>query len=325
MKKLLLGSAAAALMIAPAAAVDLTVGGYHNTLFYVSQDYDNLPNASTMNIDQDAEIIFSGKGMLDNGMEVGLNVQLESHAVTDQIDEHYIYVKGGFGKVTIGSENSSARMLEAGHNGYLGYSQIEDNFLVGLGVGYTQSVHTSLTGDAPKLSYMSPKFSGLQVGYSLTPSAGGANNGGTAFGIEDENEGTSYGVRYSGNVGPAMVSVSIGAEEVDNATSDEDSSTSLKVGMNGVTLTYHALNRTVANAETDYVNTAISYKVSDKLMVGLDMQTDETAAGATVWEHTRIGGSYALGDGAKLTFSNTTGEDGTDEGSYTAVGLLLKF
>ncbi len=330
MNKLLLGSAAAALMIAPAAAgpIALTVGGYHNTLYYASFDMDALPDAAGMNIDQDAEIIFKGKGKLDNGLTVGLQVQLESAQASDQVDEHYIYVKGGFGKVTVGSENSAARMLEAGHDKYLGYSQIEDNLLGGLKqkvdgedvkVGYTQTVHTKLTGDAPKLTYVSPSFNGLQVGYSLTPSTD--NTGGDDFGVEDDTEGTSYGVRYKGKVGPAKVAVSVGGEEVDT---DEDTSTRLQVSMNGVKFSYNALNRDTGT-EMDYVNTALSYKVNKALTVGLDMQTDENDDGDTTYEHTRIGGSYKLGSGAKLTFSNMTAEKGDDETTYTAVGLLLKF
>jgi len=330
MNKLLLGSAAAALMIAPAAAgpIALTVGGYHNTMYYASFDMDALPDAAGMNIDQDAEIIFKGKGKLNNGMEVGLQVQLESAQNSDQVDEHYVYVKGGFGKVTIGSENSAARMLEAGHDKYLGYSQIEDNLLAGLKgkdanddekkVGYTQAVHTKLTGDAPKLTYVSPSFSGLQIGYSLTPSTD--NTKGDDFGVENDTEGTSYGIRYKGKVGPAKVAVSVGGEEVDQ---DEDSSTRLQVSMNGIKFSYNALNRDTGS-EVDYTNTAISYKVSKALTVGFDMQSDEDDTD-TIYEHTRIGGSYKLGSGAKLTFSNMTAEKGDDETTYTGVGLLLKF
>lgn len=335
MKNVLLGSAAAAaLMIAPAVAgpVAITVGGYHNTMFYGSQDFDSNSDASSMNIDQDAEIIVKGKAKLDSGIEVGLQVQFESAQNSDQVDEHYIYVKGDFGKVTIGSENSAARMLEAGHDKYLGYSQIEDNFLAGLGVGYTQAVHTKLTGDAPKLTYVSPKFGGLQVGYSMTPSI--ENTKGDDFGVEDDLPGTSYGVRYKGKVGPAKVAVSVGSESVDNAAGDskEDSSTRLQVSMNGVKFSYNDLERDTgygAATSDTHNNIALSYKVSKKLVVGLDMQTDEDDAGDTTYEHSRIGGTYKLGSGVKLTFSTNTAEETdsgtTEESSYTAVGLLMKF
>ena len=351
MKNVLLGSAAAAaLMIAPAVAgpVAVTVGGYHNTLFYGSQDFDSNSDASSMNIDQDAEIIVKGKAKLDSGIEVGLQVQFESasqntgaklaednngdYSLTykedDQVDEHYIYVKGNFGKFVIGSENSAARMLEAGHDKYLGYSQIEDNLLAGLKVGYTQAVHTKLTGDSPKVTYVSPKFSGLQVGYSMTPST--SNSGGDDFGVEDDLPGTSYGVRYKGKVGPAKVAVSVGSESVDNAAgaSKEDSSTRLQVSMNGFKFSYNELERDTgygAATSDTYNNTALSYKVSKKLVVGLDMQTDEDDAGDTTYEHTRIGGSYKLGSGVKVTFSNLEAEKGDEDSSYTAVGLLLKF
>lgn len=347
MKNVLLGSAAAALMIAPAVAgpVAITVGGYHNTLFYGSQDFDSNNDASSMNIDQDAEIIFKGKAKLDSGIEVGLQVQFEAASQNtsenddgvitkddDQVDEHYIYVKGDFGKFVIGSENSAARMLEAGHDKYLGYSQIGDSFLAGLKVGYTKAEHSKLTGDSPKMTYVSPKFGGLQVGYSMTPST--SNSGGDDFGIENDLPGTSYGVRYKGKVGPVKIAVSVGSESVDNAAgkSREDSSTRLQVTMNRVKFSYNDLERDtgygVSTSDT-FNNMALSYKLSKKLVLGVDVQTDEDNAGDTIYEHSRIGGTYKLGSGVKLTFSTNTAEETegatTEESSYTAIGLLMKF
>ena len=56
MNKLLLGTAAAALMIAPAAAgpMAVKVGGYFNTAL-ILQDLDAAQSATNMNQEQDAE------------------------------------------------------------------------------------------------------------------------------------------------------------------------------------------------------------------------------------------------------------------------------
>lgn len=345
MNKLLLGSAAAALMIAPAVAgpIALTVGGYHNTVYQsLDIDEDLTANAEGSNIDQDAEIHFKFKGKLDNGMTVGGQVQLESegNGSSDQVDEHYIYVKGNFGKVTMGSENSAARMLEAGHDKYLGYSQIEDNFLGGLKIGYTQAVHTKITGDAPKLTYVSPKFSGLQVGYSMTPST--KNTKGDGFGYDAEGDGygeaTSYGIRYKGKVGPAKIAVSVGGESVDDTDgTQEDSSIGLNVSYMGFKFSYRDLTREQdaafdgadGEAEDTFNNIALSYKVNKKLVLGADIQSDEDKDGDALYEHTRFGGTYKLGSGAKLTFSSLDSDKGegasATSNSVTTVGLLLKF
>ena len=343
MNKLLLGSAAAALMIAPAVAgpIALTVSGYHNTA-YMSIDKEAAAGAAdfeSSNIDQDAEIHFKFKGKMDNGMTVGGQVQLESEGndASDQIDEHYIYVKGNFGKVTIGSENSAARMLEAGHDKYLGFSQAEDNLVAGVKIGYTQAVHTSITGDAPKLTYVSPKFSGLQVGYSMTPST--KDTKGDAFGLSAEGDGygeaTSYGLRYKGKVGPAKIAVSAGGESVDDTGgTKEDSSIGLNVSYMGFKFSYKDLTReqdaafdgAAGETEDTFNNIALSYKLNKKLVLGVDMQSDEDKDGNTTYEHTRFGGSYVLGKGAKLSFSSLDAdEDDTKSHSITQVALLLKF
>ena len=101
MNKLLIGTAAAALFTVPAVAspMAVTVGGYYNALVY-SQDVDNT-DTRDVGIHNDAEIYFKGKGTTDGGIEIGFIVQLEAEGSgeTDHIDENYVYVKGGFGKV----------------------------------------------------------------------------------------------------------------------------------------------------------------------------------------------------------------------------------
>ena len=79
MKKLLFGTAIAALFTAPAAAgpIAVTVGGYYNSMVY-SVDSDNVgSNFEDISLQEDAEIIFKGKGKSDTGLEFGFQVQLE--------------------------------------------------------------------------------------------------------------------------------------------------------------------------------------------------------------------------------------------------------
>ena len=90
MNKLLIGTAAAALMVSPAVAgpMAVTVGGYYNSVVY-SQDVDHLETRD-LGIHNDAEIIFKGKGRTKNGLEVGFQVQLEAEGSgeEDHIDEN---------------------------------------------------------------------------------------------------------------------------------------------------------------------------------------------------------------------------------------------
>ena len=83
------------LTAAPAMAAEkikISVGGYMEQWFgYVSSDDDTSGNDfSGVDIKSDAEIHFKGSTTLDNGIEFGVNVQLEGNGnAGDQIDESY--------------------------------------------------------------------------------------------------------------------------------------------------------------------------------------------------------------------------------------------
>ncbi|MEP6146643.1 MAG: porin, partial [Nisaea sp.] len=116
MKKILLGTTAivaAGMIAAPSAdaaeKLKISVGGYMEQWFgyttaedQSSSDYQGFANVS------DTEIHFKGMTTLDNGISVGVNVQLEGNSNPgDQIDESYLIVKGNFGEINLGSENSA--------------------------------------------------------------------------------------------------------------------------------------------------------------------------------------------------------------------------
>ena len=116
MKKILLGSTAivAAGMIASVPSADaaskmkLGVGGYMQQWFgFTSGDDGVAQDYSVFDIKSDPEIFFKGSTKLDNGITVGVNVQLEATQNGDQIDEQYMFVKGSFGQIIIGDENSA--------------------------------------------------------------------------------------------------------------------------------------------------------------------------------------------------------------------------
>ena len=95
MKKVLLGSTAlvAAGMIASAPAsakMKLSVGGYmEQWVGYVSQDDVGTADYSGVDVKSDSEVHFKGMTKLDNGMSVGVNMQLEGNGGGDTIDESY--------------------------------------------------------------------------------------------------------------------------------------------------------------------------------------------------------------------------------------------
>jgi len=124
MKKILMGTSALAVAgafagQAEAATWDLDWGGYFEaSIGYASVDGPTGTDFDGVDVLQDAEIQFTPSITLDNGLTFGVDVQLEANAGTngtgDTIDESFIFIKGSFGQVLIGSENSAGYKMSYG-------------------------------------------------------------------------------------------------------------------------------------------------------------------------------------------------------------------
>jgi hypothetical protein len=126
----------------------------------------------------EGEIFFQGEVRTELGLIVGVNVQLEAYTSADQVDEHYIYVQGGFGRLVAGAENSAPYILHFGAPSPTGtFFGVEETvrFFFPLrpppaNKAASVSTFSQLTGDANKITYFTPRFApGFQFGLSYTP------------------------------------------------------------------------------------------------------------------------------------------------------------
>ena len=200
MKKVLLGTSAIALASAFATAAhsaewNVKVGGYHNQfLGFASSDIQNNNTADVDGVDvkQNAEIFFLPSITLDNGLKFGANVQLESGGATqtaDTIDESFLYVKGSFGEINLGSENSAGYKMTYGapnvaiisYNSpstpvfipFSGNGSASGLFRGTMASTYIENVRNN---DADRITYYTPRFAGFQVGASYARDANQDNN-----------------------------------------------------------------------------------------------------------------------------------------------------
>ena len=185
-------------------------------------------------MNQNAEIHFKGRSRFDNGMEIGFQVQLEAETHdNDQIDEHYVYVKGDWGKVIVGAENGVAHLGEvtgpsfvAGLKSYnnsltdevieTAYDTIFDDDIIEDANMSTKIEHIS--GDANKVSYFTPKINGVQLGVSFTPNnedrkGGESNFDDIAGGQEDIIE---YSLSYSDKFDNGSYKIGVTASQGNN-------------------------------------------------------------------------------------------------------------
>ena len=205
MKKLLYGSTAlmaAGMLASGAEAADkikVGVGGYFQAFaVYVDQD-DGVgePGANLRDhyLAREGEIIFNGKTTLDNGLEVGVQVQLEAESCGDQIDESFIWFEGGWGRLNVGAENSAPYLMFYGAPAQItGWGVTSPNFGAvnpgtngALGNGVILPVN--LSGDSEKLTYFTPRIAGFQLGVSYTPDAC-EENGGSQTGVNCGGQGS---------------------------------------------------------------------------------------------------------------------------------------
>jgi len=220
MKKVILGTtalvAASALTagsVSAAEKIKLDVGGYLQTSFVVA-DYDTDTDQLPTDIRHEGEVHFTGSTTLDNGLEFGVNIQLEARTTGDQVDETFMYVEGAFGRVNIGSENSAAYLMHYGSPSPVPAWGLNDpNAEAG---GFTTPA-TSATevSDRDKITYFTPRISGFQFGASYTPDADEETGTGASpyAPIKDEgaaDEAYSLGVNYSGKISGVSVKASAG-------------------------------------------------------------------------------------------------------------------
>lgn len=359
MKKVLLGTTAiiAAGMIASAPAmaaekISAKVGGYmEQWIGYVDQDNVGTDtDLSGFDIKSDTEIHFKGSTTLDNGIEFGINVQLEGNTSGDQIDESYMIIKGSFGEVNLGSENSAQYKMQYAPSDFgIGLNSGDQvdwvstdaaggtsgTFRGGFGSTY---VEAGRVNDANRLTYYTPRFSGFQVGASYIP-----DNSEDGNSVIDRNsgfnDGLSVGANFQGEFGGASVGISGGYGQIDAGADGTPDPSAWNVGATvgfggfGAGVSYavnedQSFGSNGAIGELEGINAGISYS-SGPWGVSLSWfegeRKGESQNGTTVTDDdaemttVHLSGKYALGPGvtAAATLGYTEVEDKTPGSAST--------
>ncbi len=259
MKKLLLCGVAALAVSAAAPAkaegIDLGLGGYFIGYgLYTDQDTSTAGlDLRSFDFRKETEVHFNGETTLDNGLTVGGHIEMNADRNLDaessneeaaRIEESYMYLSGGWGRVNFGEEDGAAYLLQvaapsADDNidglrpdiNTFDLSEMSAGNFSGLGTGSLDdgdvlSYAADATGYANKITYITPLFSGFQAGVSYTPSVQDALT--TASGsaaLSDETVGQfgdaiDLAARYQGVAGPVDFTLGAGYSRL---TTEEDS------------------------------------------------------------------------------------------------------
>lgn len=235
MKKFLIGTSAligaAAISTSAHAAPEVTVGGFIDFQAGVA-DQDLDAGVRDYNFQNDSEIHVTVEGKSDSGLTYGAVIELESDVTADadgegfNSDKTYIYLESNAGRVELGNNSgaqdtmkvdaSSIARATGGIDGdwydYVTVAPTGGGFIIRPDL--PQAHGRGIAEDATKVTYYSPRFSGLQLGVSFTPDNG---NGGTAAGFSGEyasgNENVwGLAAHYAGNVGGADLQLSVTGE-----------------------------------------------------------------------------------------------------------------
>ena len=167
--------------------ISLSLGGYYQ-VFVVGRSQDRvngMEQQHPVDVQQEGEVWFTGETTLDNGIRVGVNIQLEAEDSADQIDEHFVYFVGDFGRINAGAENSSAYLMQySAPSGATGLGVNSPNhalFEEPTANSAPTASFVNTTSDANKLTYFTPRFApGFQFGFSYTPDISEVPRGGGA-------------------------------------------------------------------------------------------------------------------------------------------------
>ncbi len=235
MNKTLMGASVVALSSAhvsgaQAAEWDLDWGGFINTDFVYS-DQDSSPDNSGFDVLTNAEVIFTPSITLDSGLTFGARIEFEAdQATNNNTDEAWAFVKGSFGEIRAGAEDSPFGTMTTGAPSYK--AGVTSGTFTGTyldnGLRFAGNAD-SISSDAQKVIYYTPRFSGFQVGVSYAHGLSGDDRD-----IEFEQNVFSIGANYNQDFGAASVSLSGTYETAEDV--DDRFSLGASVGFSGVTI-----------------------------------------------------------------------------------------
>jgi predicted porin len=222
--------------------IHLQLGGFfHQWQGIVDTDHcqhdGRKSDCNDLDIVQVGEVYFKISGELDNGLEIGGRIELETQQDADVIDAARVDISGPFGSIQLGQEDS------ARHNWAFDTAAPNEGILINSGwetafaatsqhsAGLLRPTHSTaldFSDKAPKLTYFTPRLGGFQFAASWTPDTqadigsspfGAADSGSLRFGTANEEQTYTNAIdiaaHYSGELNGVGITAQAGFGTVD--------------------------------------------------------------------------------------------------------------
>lgn len=354
----------------------LSIGGYFTqSLNLVDIDDRDGRNFEDEVLTQNGEIHFKARKNMKSGAVLEAHVQLEAASEDDQIDEHYISVSADWGRLLIGAENGVGHLMQVRAPSFVPGLKMYDNSLTDesledafnlmfdadldddmvpkiLNDAHMSTKLEHISGDANKLSFITPKVGGLQLGVSFTPN--NRDRGGSAENLaaveraaEMQEDIIEVAMSYSGRLGGVKYKFGYSDVEGDSLSGDnpESQSAGLRIAWADYVIglnqsTYNDLDTLPGNAygegEIETQNFGFR-KGSSKAQWGIGFTQSEHSDSNGVrvdYEEIMIGGGRKLTEGVRLGYyysqsevsrPNETGDARSGEISSLGMTIDLRF
>ena len=352
MKKFLLLAGVATLITGAAQAGELELGIEGSASVYgVYVNQESSVERAEFGIKKEIELNFTGEVELDSGLTVGASMQIseEDGGYYNNIQENYIFVEGGFGKAIIGQEYNAAYLMQVAAPAVDAeldgmdpvYSVVDSDgtgisdgsyAMYGDGLEGYNSGYNNAGGD--KITYISPIFSGLQLGASYTPETYYVSN----HGVNDADKADSaYSIagRYAAE-DVLGADWTIGAGYNETVFDGDDQIMEWNVGVNAKAdawttgAAFYRADDEEADEETEALALGVNYE-NGAFVYGASYLAKEVFDGSTKDELNRYmaGVNYTYGPGMTLNGSVAFNElkDSTDshDATVVAVGTVINF
>jgi len=346
MKKILLGSTAllgAGLLSASAAAqVELQISGYAQfEAGWVDEDNDAAAERD-YDFRQDGWIQFNARGVADNGLEYGAEIELDDIAAGEiEQDEQYVYIRGGFGTLRFGDKEGAVKELAVTAPIGFGSGGFDGNYgeyLIGTtSTAYLLDAEEAMGDtDATKITYLTPEFSGFQAGISFAPTDDNAGKSGAERTAADGDYENVVGVaaNYAADFGGFNVLVGAGylfGSAVGNTDDLQGYDIGLNVGFGGLTVgaQYVAITER-ADADSDEADTiqlGAQYEF-DAWTFGANaaLTTEDLRAGGEIDTNIySVGATYSVAPGLAVYADSAFIDSDTGDATVFLVGTSVAF
>ncbi len=169
--------------------------------------FETGANSREYKFQNDTEIHVRAEGTADNGLTYGAVIELEADVSGDadnqgqNADKTFIYLENQAGRLELGNNSGAedalgvsaatiARATGGVDGDFYDFANLSGaNFIIRPDLPGAHAL--GVTEDSTKVTYYTPRFSGLQLGVSYTPDQG---DGGTAAGFTGENNGDQENV-----------------------------------------------------------------------------------------------------------------------------------